>query len=571
MRSYESIEAAKSALRNRQTEAAVSGYPPGYITGVKLTIDEHGQLVVGTGAANVAGRPVNKGVSYTLTAGDWNCSKVFGMPYSLYLDSTGAFHVDSQDAVYTETYFGYYHPSMSTWRNIGRLFVALSTGLIIYCSTGDPDTFGGRTVVVACPGYRGDYDYLMDSDNGQPQIQRAIDYVYQQYGGGRVDVTEGDATITAKINLYSGCELHLRSGCTITKAGAFDAVSAIGTSGTPLTGVSVSGDGIFARSVSDDSSGTYHFVRLDYVNGFMVSGIECDSPDADGIRLRYCTKGSIDGAYCHDSEQGNGITVFSKITGTSVSVRNCRAIDNTYTGIVVINGESSMITANTCSGNGQSGIRLLGLGGTSTNCGVISNRCEGNTEDGINLVSDCANTMVVSNYCYGNGSDTGIGNANSDNFSDAGTDTHIEANSWQQPVTAEPGGATWHKVANPATGWFASKTSGWTADSFSSGLTVDFSAVVPVGTKAVRVFVYIQAGAAAYAYSRKGSDTNISNTPGASSEFSHRIMHFPIGDGGALIGGAQVVVWLSAAYTADFAVGDTSNDLYVAYPLEYLL
>ena len=136
----------------------------------------------------------------------------------------------------------------------------------------------------------------------------------------------------------------------------------------------------------------------------------------------------------------------------------------------------------------------------------------------------------------------------SQNFEDIGT------------ATRQPG---WHKVADPATGWFASKTSGWTADSFSGGLTVDFSTVVPVGTRAVRVYIDAATTLSIVSW-RAGSDSNISNTPQASGENAHQL--FNSSDGGAV-----VVVWLSAAYTVDFAVASTGTDLYVSYPSEYLL
>jgi len=126
---------------------------------------------------------------------------------------------------------------------------------------------------------------------------------------------------------------------------------------------------------------------------------------------------------------------------------------------------------------------------------------------------------------------------------------------------------TWHKITDPDTGWLASKTSGWTADSFSAGLEVDFSAVVPVGTKAVRIVVKPDA-AAGITYWRPADDSNISNTPNASSEFAFRVSE---------IGGSDTddekpcVIWLSADYKAQFAVTATGIDLYIAYPVEVLM
>jgi hypothetical protein len=133
-----------------------------------------------------------------------------------------------------------------------------------------------------------------------------------------------------------------------------------------------------------------------------------------------------------------------------------------------------------------------------------------------------------------------------------------------QVVAGEPSGGTWHPVLNPGTGWFASKTSGWTADSFSDGLSVDFSSVVPAGTKAVRVYAFLS-GTGGGLYYRKNGDTNISNTPIASGENSHGLFWLPANCG------SLVAVWLSTSYVAQFAIYDVNIDLYISYPVEYML
>ena len=129
-------------------------------------------------------------------------------------------------------------------------------------------------------------------------------------------------------------------------------------------------------------------------------------------------------------------------------------------------------------------------------------------------------------------------------------------------------GGTWHKIADPPTGNLASKTSGWTADSFSGGLEVDFSDAisstgVPVGSKAVRVSIRQSATKGAIFY-RISGDANISNTPGASSEFSHRLM----GADDEII---QAVCWLSGDYKVQFSVSSTATDLDIHYPIEYMI
>ena len=139
------------------------------------------------------------------------------------------------------------------------------------------------------------------------------------------------------------------------------------------------------------------------------------------------------------------------------------------------------------------------------------------------------------------------------------------ANSWQQPIDAEPGGGQWHKFEDPGTGGFASKTDVWTMDSFSAGLEVDFSSVVPVGTRAVRVFVNKGIIGAAVWY-RKSGDSNVSNTPGASVENSHLIIN-----SSEVTDGAQVILWLSSDYKVQFTVSAATVDLSIYYPVEYLL
>ncbi len=131
----------------------------------------------------------------------------------------------------------------------------------------------------------------------------------------------------------------------------------------------------------------------------------------------------------------------------------------------------------------------------------------------------------------------------------------------------EPSGGDWHPVEDPSTGWLATKTSGWTADSFSGGLEVDFSDVGPDGKKAVRLVLISTAGSG-YVYYRKSGDSNIANTPHAAGEASHRVYYhasavYPVSE--------QVVVWLSSDGKAQFAVQLDTIDLYISYPAEYLI
>ena len=423
-RTFQDIQDAKATLTRKQTESAVQSYPPGFITGFKLSIDEFGQLVVGAGAANVAGRAVDRSDSYTISEGDWNDQRIYGMSSNLYLDPAGGFHVDSQEPTYSDQYFAYYHPSMTTWRNIGRLFVALSTGLILFCSMGDPDTYSGRTVVVAAKGYRGNADYYMDGDDDQVEANRALTYVYQKYGGGRVEITEGTANTTAAINIPQNCELHLRAGCTISKVGAFHGILAQGSFGAAISKAMLTGQGTVTRGTGDDATNSYVPVYFGYVNDAVISDITSDGSDASGIYVTECTRIAISNCVAKDAVY-SGIYVNSG-TGGGGRVIGCACTGNGDEGITIVSSDGTVVLNNLCSGN-DGGIATVGSDG----CLISSNRCESGTSKGINIDLNSVNNQIIGNSCYANGDDAAFGNVNSDNFFDAGTDTMTSGNSWE--------------------------------------------------------------------------------------------------------------------------------------------
>lgn len=146
-----------------------------------------------------------------------------------------------------------------------------------------------------------------------------------------------------------------------------------------------------------------------------------------------------------------------------------------------------------------------------------------------------------------------------------GSGTHLSSNSWQQPNPAEPALGEWHKIENPGTGWLAQKTAGWTADRFTvatGGMEVDFSSVVPVGTRAVLIAMRL-ATTSSVVWTRRHSDTEIANTPSASSEESAQIA--------SAIGRRRIPVALSTDYKIEMAVGNVGTDIYISYPTWYML
>jgi parallel beta-helix repeat protein len=114
---------------------------------------------------------------------------------------------------------------------------------------------------------------------------------------------------------------------------------------------------------------------------------------------------------------------------------------------------------------------------------VVDNYCKDNTACGIYVGGTSQNCSLTSNYCYNNGSDTGIANTNSNNFSDSGTDTQTYSNSWQTPVASEPaqGELHWLKTA-PTTSW-------WWQGYCSCTIVSVTNSYLPVGAKSVEMFV----------------------------------------------------------------------------------
>ncbi len=127
----------------------------------------------------------------------------------------------------------------------------------------------------------------------------------------------------------------------------------------------------------------------------------------------------------------------------------------------------------------------------------------------------------------------------------------------------------WIKVTDPAVGFFDTKTAGWTADRFTAatgGWEVSFAALVPEGTKRIRLVIAMGSSADGHlAFARKCGDAAISNTPNASQEWSHiiaaavnNISHYN-----------QTTLWLSSDYKVEFAVNHVDVNIYLAYVSEY--
>ena len=126
----------------------------------------------------------------------------------------------------------------------------------------------------------------------------------------------------------------------------------------------------------------------------------------------------------------------------------------------------------------------------------------------------------------------------------------------------------WHKFSDPATGSKSSKTSAWNVDTFSGGIEITFSEA-PIGSIAVRDLSQLIGEAAGDSiFYRKSGDSNISNTPHASVEFSHRMFYTIIGVNE--VDSKLAVYYLSDDLKVQFASRNATGDFYIYYPIEYL-
>ncbi len=124
-------QAELKSLSARQTDSAVVSYPPGYITGLGLTIDEHGQIVVAIGAANVAGRSITQTAAHTFDGTEWLTPRVTDKFYYVYVTPERTYYIDAVEPELVDSYFDYYHPVQSSARNIGKMFVAIDNSFAI--------------------------------------------------------------------------------------------------------------------------------------------------------------------------------------------------------------------------------------------------------------------------------------------------------------------------------------------------------------------------------------------------------------------------------------------------------
>ncbi|KKM94588.1 hypothetical protein LCGC14_1196870, partial [marine sediment metagenome] len=404
--------------------------------------------------------------------------------YYIYLTREGQYWVDVSAPVYTKARYGYYHP-IYVYRYVAEFYMDVNNKIPFTVSQ---EQNPGQIIVVASSTYKGlKYDRICDGTRDEVEINDAIRYLSETYGGGIVELTEGTFYTAAPIVPDDNIVLQGRGWNTIVeKNGNFTGIELIGGSGSEYTGVKLK-DFKITRNSADSNGGVY-LINLTYVDNLILDNILLYDAYTDALKIANCSdfltfncnvqRFKDWGLYYTGSQgiisncvaDGDSISTANSSRGiiavscTDTLIVNCRAVNlaasNTLIGIYLsgngnkidgcfvknltvstadiaygiwaTNDQQQIINNyvddidNTNTAANANGIKLK----DSDDSLVSNNYIINGSGIGLLVDSDSIRALVNSNFCRANGSDSGITNENEHNFSDAGTDTMTEGNSW---------------------------------------------------------------------------------------------------------------------------------------------
>ncbi len=124
MRDIESVMSAKAKRSIADASQSVDALPPGYMKGFILQ-NIKGQLVVGSGIANIRSKRTVQKTEYIISGDDFVAKGSIppGLFYSVYVSNSLDYKVDSIDPVADQRDFAFYHPTLYGYRYIGQFFM----------------------------------------------------------------------------------------------------------------------------------------------------------------------------------------------------------------------------------------------------------------------------------------------------------------------------------------------------------------------------------------------------------------------------------------------------------------
>ena len=318
-------------------------------------------------------------------------------------------------------------------------------------------------VRVAPYGSTEEAEYRCTGENDQLTVNQAIRFVSEAYGGGTVQLLEGTFNKSDYYDILSNVKLEGSGPGTInTETGTAISVSCVGTAALHRTGC----------SLSNMKFSNPHQILFNYSDSCLIQNIKCiGSFTAHGSTLIGVS--NSDSVIITNIEvDGQQLTsdctaIIESVSNTNVLITN-NIIQGFYSGgftygIIIASDSTIQIMGNSIYDLSTSHGLSYSMGITGVfNYGLISNNRISNIKNtataanvwAIRINTTSTSDLICDNYCYNNGSDTGIANTNGCQFSDVGTLTQTWGNSWQQTLILQPA------LATGAVGFGASNTGG---------------------------------------------------------------------------------------------------------------
>ncbi|KKN35823.1 hypothetical protein LCGC14_0779710, partial [marine sediment metagenome] len=341
---WQDVEAAKAeaAAENLERDARSYGLPPGYIKGFDLTIDgDTGQLTIDAGFADVAGVFVRRNDSHVLIDEDYGTGvlRLPSLRYYIYLTREGQYWVDVSKPIYTKAKYGLYHPTY-VYRYVAEFYMDVNNKIPFAVSQ---EQNPGQIIVIASSTYKGlEYDRICDGTRDEVEINAAITYLSETYGGGIVELTEGTFYTAASIVPDNDIVFRGRGWNTIIeKNGNYIAVQLTGNSGSEYSNVSLKDFKI--KRESSDTAGVF-FMEFTYVDNLLIENVLFYDAYTGALKLDNCD--NFVNINCHVQRfKGIGLNYISSqgiISSCTIDGQNITAKDTCY-GIKLANCVNTII------------------------------------------------------------------------------------------------------------------------------------------------------------------------------------------------------------------------------------
>lgn len=221
LRNFEEIQKARDSLFEKKTESAVTGLPPGFISGFELSLNKEYKITIGKGIINIKGKQVVKSQDYKITDGDWLCGKVKGYWYYIYISDKGQYYIDVVSPVFDTESYAFYHSININYRNIGKLYVNetyYSSGVYKPIYVQSKIDYENQEAIISSSTYSGNNaNYYCDGIEDNIFINAAISYLCNAYGGGTVRLLPGVFMLKSSIMAIPGITIDCGGWSSIIK------------------------------------------------------------------------------------------------------------------------------------------------------------------------------------------------------------------------------------------------------------------------------------------------------------------------------------------------------------------